>query len=292
MDTYGLGFNALPNVFAVMPAGQFFGFVWFFMLFLAAITSSVSMLQPVIAFFEEGLGLRRHASVALLGMVTALGTAFTMYFSKDSEALNTLDFWCGTFLIFTLAMFQTVLYGWIFGIERGHEELHHGANIRVPWFVQLVLKYVAPTYLFVIFATFCWQNLLNKEEHLLDAPTSVATLLTGNATPNELTAVLADAKAMLPDDATLSAAGADGPWTISNADGKPLYRLRIADNDEGQERLRIYSYKLGMIGALAYNSVALMAVAFILTIAAFLMLLIHIAGKRWVRDGRLPAPMG
>ncbi len=64
--TFGLGFNALPNVFAVMPGGRFFGFGWFFMLFLAAITSSISMLQPVIAFFEEGLGLKRHASVTFL----------------------------------------------------------------------------------------------------------------------------------------------------------------------------------------------------------------------------------
>ena len=50
-----------------MPAGRFFGFLWFFMLFVAAITSSVSMLQPVIAFFEEGFGLKRHASAAVLG---------------------------------------------------------------------------------------------------------------------------------------------------------------------------------------------------------------------------------
>src|SRR5690606_7050244 len=44
--TFGIGFIALPNVFAAMPGGQFFGFLWFFMLFLAAITSSLSMLQP------------------------------------------------------------------------------------------------------------------------------------------------------------------------------------------------------------------------------------------------------
>lgn len=72
--TFGLGFNALPNVFAIMPGGRIFGFLWFFMLFLAAITSSISMmLQPVVAFLEEGLGLKRHGSVALLGLITAIG---------------------------------------------------------------------------------------------------------------------------------------------------------------------------------------------------------------------------
>lgn len=162
MGTFGLGFNALPHVFAAMPGGRFFGCVWFFMLFLAAITSSVSMLQPVIAFLEEGLGLKRHASATFLGLIAALGTMFVMYFSQGLVALDTFDFWVGTFLIYTLAMFQTVLYGWVFGIERGEEEMHYGANMRVPRIVQYVLKYVSPVYLLFIFGMFCYQSLPGK----------------------------------------------------------------------------------------------------------------------------------
>jgi SNF family Na+-dependent transporter len=153
--TFGLGFNALPNVFAEMPGGRFFGAVWFLMLFLAAITSSLSMLQPVIAFLEEGLGLRRHASAALLGLITAFGTAFVMYFSKGLMALDTFDFWVGTMFIFILAMVQAVLYGWVLGIDRGEEELQRGANIRVPRFIQWVLKYITPLYLIAIFVGIC-----------------------------------------------------------------------------------------------------------------------------------------
>ncbi|MCP4379723.1 MAG: hypothetical protein GY794_26580, partial [bacterium] len=55
--TFGMGFVALPGVFNQMPAGQFFGFLFFFLLFLAAVTSSLSMLQPSIALLEEGLGV-------------------------------------------------------------------------------------------------------------------------------------------------------------------------------------------------------------------------------------------
>lgn len=149
--TFGLGFNALPNVFAVMPGGQFFGFLWFFMLFLAAITSSLSMLQPVIAFFEEGFGLRRQASSTLLGLITLMGSGFIVYFSKDMKALDTVDFWVGTLLIFILAMIQSVIYGWIFGIDRGEREAHEGAHMRIPRVVQYMLKYVTPLYLLAIF---------------------------------------------------------------------------------------------------------------------------------------------
>ncbi len=177
MGTFGLGFNALPNVFAMMPAGRVFGFVWFFMLFLAAITSSLSMLQPVIAFFEEGLGLKRHASVAFLGLIAAFGTGFCVYFSEDTVALDTMDFWVGTFLIYVLAMFQTVLYGWGMGIERGEEEMHQGAHMRVPRVVQFVLKYVSPIFLFIIFGMFCYQSLGPRLSVLVKDPVTLTATL-------------------------------------------------------------------------------------------------------------------
>lgn len=158
-SSFQLGFVALPNVFEQMWGGRVFGFLWFLMLFLAAITSSVSMLQPVIAFLEEGFGLRRHASVAILGLIAALGCMFVLYFSKNLVALDTFDFWVGSVLIFLLALGQAILYGWVFGIERGDAEAHRGAHIRIPWFVQLMLKYVTPLYLVAIFAAFCYYNL-------------------------------------------------------------------------------------------------------------------------------------
>jgi NSS family neurotransmitter:Na+ symporter len=200
--TFGLGFIALPNVFAVMPGGQFFGFLWFFMLFLAAITSSLSMLQPVIAFFEEGLGMKRHASVAFLGLISILGTLIVVYFSENTVALDTFDFWVGTLFIFMLALIQSLLYGWALGIKRGEEELLRGAQLRVPRFVQWILKYVTPVYLLAIFIGFVYSNGKSEVEKL-------------------------------------------------SAGGVPL-----------------------------------LSVGFISVIFAFLLLLVHIAGKRWDREGR------
>ncbi|MEX0867381.1 MAG: sodium-dependent transporter [Pirellulales bacterium] len=175
-STFQLGFIALPNVFNSMWGGQIFGFLWFFMLFIAAITSSVSMLQPVIAFLEEGFGLKRHASAAFLGLVSALGCGFVAYFSKKTVALDTMDFWVGTFLIFVLAMFQAVLYGWIFGVKRGNEELHQGAHIRVPYFVQWMLKFVVPVYLLAIFIAFSITKLPSMLKNTVGSPVALASV--------------------------------------------------------------------------------------------------------------------
>jgi SNF family Na+-dependent transporter len=158
--SFGLGFTTLPVVFAHMGvAGNFIGAVWFFMLFLAAITSSISMYQPSLAFFQEALGWSRKAATSLMVGICMFGSFLVMYYSKGGIFRTTIDDWVGTFLIFVLAMVQIICFSWVFGIERGLKEAHEGSHIRIPAFYAIVMKYVAPLYLIIVFVAFCWQNL-------------------------------------------------------------------------------------------------------------------------------------
>lgn len=159
MGTFDLGFKVLPMVFANMPFGEVFGFLFFFLLFLAAVTSSLSMLQPGIAFLEEAMQLNRRQSVAILGMITAVGCGFVVYFSKDVKALDTMDFWVGTFLIFILSTIQIIIFGWIVGIDKGFDWANKGAAIRIPAFFKFVMKYVSPLFLIVIFTLWMATNI-------------------------------------------------------------------------------------------------------------------------------------
>jgi len=158
--TFGLGFTTLPVVFAHMGSfGNFIGAVFFFMLFLAAITSSISMYQPSLAFFQESLGWTRKAATTLMVSVCIAGSFLVMYFSRDGLFLSTIDEWVGTFLIFVLAMVQIILFSWVWGVDKGFEEAHHGALMQIPGFYRVIIKYVTPTYLLVIFAFFSVNNL-------------------------------------------------------------------------------------------------------------------------------------
>jgi SNF family Na+-dependent transporter len=157
--TFDLGFKTLPIVFEYMPGGRFFGCIWFLMLFLAAITSSLSMLQPAIAFLEESLGIGRRASVTLLGMITGLGSLFVIYFSKDLRALAFLDDTVGTIIIVVLAAAQTILFGWVFGVRRGVQFANDGAEMRLPGFFPFIIKYVTPAYLLIMLGMWCWSDL-------------------------------------------------------------------------------------------------------------------------------------
>ena len=73
-------------------------------------------------------------------------------------ALDTLDFWVGTFMIFVVAGIQIICFSWIFGVDKALEETHRGAQIKIPRLFRFILKYVSPIYLLVIFVGFCWYN--------------------------------------------------------------------------------------------------------------------------------------
>lgn len=184
--TFALGFKVLPLVFSKLPLPWLFGGMFFTLLFLAAVTSSLSMLQPGIAFLEEGLGLNRKQSVTLLGLLTSLGCAFVVYFSKDFKALDTMDFWVGTFLIFIMATIILICFGWVLGIDKSWAEAHRGADLRLPRFFKPIFKYVSPFYLLTIFAfwvlfqVFGWDRETGQFN-----PTSYVTDLVG-AEPNNV----------------------------------------------------------------------------------------------------------
>ena len=175
--TFGLGFTTLPVVFAHMPFGNLIGAVWFFMLFLAAITSSISMYQPSLAFFEEALGWTRRKATTLMVSICVFGSFLVMYYSRDGIFWATIDDWVGTFLIFILAMVQIIAFSWVFGIDRGWKEAHQGALMQIPGFYKPIMKYVAPLYLILVFVAFCFQNLGSWVRAVMDEPLKQGALL-------------------------------------------------------------------------------------------------------------------
>ncbi len=168
-STFDLGFRTLPVVFMHMDGGRFFGFIWFFMLFLAAMCSSLSMLQPAIAFLEEALKIGRRASVALLGLITVPGSLFVIYFSKNQVALSTIDFWVGSLLVFLLATLEVILFAWVFGAERGAAYAGEGAQMKLPRIFSFTVRYVSPTYLLIVFALWAWYNLFSEIKSFTDS---------------------------------------------------------------------------------------------------------------------------
>ncbi|OCA03295.1 hypothetical protein [Akkermansia glycaniphila] len=157
-STFGLGFEVLPQVFAEMPGGRVFGTLFFGLLFLAAVTSSISLIQPAIAFLEEFWLLRRRQSIVLVGFMAFLGTLAVSWFSKGLVGLDTMDFWVGTLGLYILAFCFIVIFCFKMGLKEGYAELQLGADIDLPFWVMYVAKWVSPMILLAIFLSWLYEN--------------------------------------------------------------------------------------------------------------------------------------
>ncbi len=166
-STLSLGFHTFPQIFEMMPLGRVFGFVWFLLLFLAAITSSVSMLFPVMAFVEEGFGLKRKTAALAVTPVSLIGALLVVYFSKNLLALDIMDFWVGSVMIFILGTITVIAFAWAFPVERGIDEANRGADVRIPRSLRIVFKWICPAYLLIIMGAWMAENMGPQLANLL-----------------------------------------------------------------------------------------------------------------------------
>ena len=71
--------------------------------------------------------------------------------------LDELDFWSGTFFLVVLATIEAIIFGWVFGIDRAWKEIHHGADIQLPWVFRIVIKYITPSFLLFLLGAWTYQ---------------------------------------------------------------------------------------------------------------------------------------
>ncbi|MDD3988261.1 MAG: sodium-dependent transporter [Candidatus Omnitrophica bacterium] len=156
---FNLGFVTMPLVLNKLPLSEFMGFCWFFLLFLAGITSSVSLAQPAVAFLEDEFNITRKKAAAIFGLI-AFFLCQPVIFFLGRGVVNELDFWGGTFFLVVFATIEVILFAWVFGMERAWDEIHKGADMRVPKIYKFIIKYVTPLFLFFILGMWLKQEWL------------------------------------------------------------------------------------------------------------------------------------
>ncbi len=158
---FNLGFQALPVIFQKIPLGQIFGGMFFLLLFIAGITSSVAMTQPAIAFLEDEFKWKREKAVKVVFSVLVTMTACVIAFFKFGF-LDELDFWAGTFGLVVFATMEIILFSWVFKIKNGWAEMHKGADLKVPKIFKFIMTYVTPVYLLVLLGVWTYQDAVKE----------------------------------------------------------------------------------------------------------------------------------
>jgi SNF family Na+-dependent transporter len=154
---FNLGFVTMPLILQKIALSAFFGCIWFLLLFLAGITSSISLAQPTITFLEDEFNISKKKAVIIFGIASFILCQPAILFLKNG-VVNELDFWGGTFCLVLFATVETILFGWVFGIEKAWEEIHHGADMQVPGIYKFIIKYITPLFLFFILGFWFYQE--------------------------------------------------------------------------------------------------------------------------------------
>ena len=156
---FNLGFMAMPAIFANIPFGEFFGFLWFLLLFFAGITSSIALAQPAVAFLEDEFNFSRQKAVLYLGIFLFLSAQIPIFIKG---ALDEMDFWIGTFGLVVFALLESVIFFWLFNSKKAWEELTRNNDISIPYIFYYIMKYIAPAILLIILVSWSFQMLPSK----------------------------------------------------------------------------------------------------------------------------------
>ena len=159
----GLVFNTLPMIFNQMAGGYFFCVIFFVLLAVAALTSTISLLEVIVAYLVEEIHLsRRWATViASLGCM-ALGVFASLSLQSDSgftiaglSFFDSLDFFSAKILLPIGALFIVIFVGWVMGKRIFTEEITNDGKLKlsVKGVIYFIIKYLAPLAIAVIFIT-------------------------------------------------------------------------------------------------------------------------------------------
>lgn len=149
----GLMFITLPKVFLTMPIGRFVGAAFFILVFLAAITSSISLTETIVSITMDKTGWKRKKTVVIVGIyVFILGIPSSLGFGIWSSAaplgmdlLSFFDFISNTILMPILAFATCIFAGYIVKPQSIIEEVQfNGEKFRAKKFYSFMIRYIAP----------------------------------------------------------------------------------------------------------------------------------------------------
>ncbi|GGX83352.1 transporter [Litchfieldella qijiaojingensis] len=153
----GLIFVTLPLAFGNMTGGTILGLMFFLLLTFAALTSAISLLEPVVEFVEERTPLSRGGSTMVAGIATwALGIAALLSFNVWSEVsivgLNIFDFLdtlTSKFLLPLTGLSAVVFVAWCLDRQSVRQELALGSTGEMLW--HIIARYIAPIGVIIVF---------------------------------------------------------------------------------------------------------------------------------------------
>jgi len=177
----GLVFQTLPLAFGQMPWGSFFGGLFFLLIVIASLTSSIALLEPIVAYVIERYGWsRRHATsaTALIAWLLGLLTIFSfniwsdvypfagVEIFADKTIYHLLDMLASNILLPLGGLLTVIFAGWILPWRSTEDELSMGQEYCGFALWRVSVRYITPVLLFIVLI----YSLLKATGYLADSP--------------------------------------------------------------------------------------------------------------------------
>ena len=152
----GLIFTVLPRLFATLPGGQLFGAAFFLLLSMAALTSTISLLEVPVAHFVDARGWSRAKAVGLvtlgvfaLAVPSALGNGAVGVFTRvpgiGTDFLTVMATVWNNFALPLGGLMIALFVGWVWRVDRALEELRaHDAWFPASGLWGMLIRWVCP----------------------------------------------------------------------------------------------------------------------------------------------------
>ena len=154
-------FITLPNIFQSMPGGYFWAIIFFILLAIAALTSTISILEIVVAYVSEELKLsRKKATIVSATLIYMLGIFCTLsqgpldnlgLFGKNLFSI--FDYLAANIILPLGALIIAVFTGWFLGKRNVRDEITNGGRFKGRLFstFMTIIRFVAPIAIAIVF---------------------------------------------------------------------------------------------------------------------------------------------
>jgi NSS family neurotransmitter:Na+ symporter len=154
----GLIFQTLPVAFGSMPGGEIFAIFFFILLFFAAITSSISLIEPAVTLLIENYSYTRAEASLKGGIITwliGLGTIWSFNYGQDytffgMTFFGILDAFTSKILLPLGGLMMAIFVGYIVKKNTTSKELNLDNGLFLVW--RFLIRFLAPiavTFIFV-----------------------------------------------------------------------------------------------------------------------------------------------
>ena len=157
----GLVFNTIPMIFNQMMGGYWFCIIFFVLLAIAALTSTISLLEVVVAYLSEELHVKRQWATVLACVATMLIGSFASLSLKSNTSLafggrtvfDWMDFISSNILLPLGGLLIVLFVGWRLGKSHFFDEVTNSGKLKSPLkrIILFIIRYLAPLAIIVIF---------------------------------------------------------------------------------------------------------------------------------------------